>query len=108
MSRRRKRSPRAWFWILTALAAVAGLIALDRLAPAQNLPWKPFSLSRPLGWATHVQLARIGYDQAACERALAVGDVDFTPAAPRVDGECHVLNGVRLGEGLPPLKPPGP
>jgi hypothetical protein len=108
MSRRRKRPPRPWVWILMALAVVAGVIALDRLAPAQNLPWKPFSLSRPLGWATHVQLARIGYDQAACERALAAGNVDFTPAPPRVDGECHVLNGVRLGEGLPPLKPAGP
>ena len=109
MSRRRRRPARRWLWLAAALAViVSGLVALDRLAPAQDLPWKPFSLNRPLGWATHVQLARIGYDEPACERALAAGDVDFTLAPPRVEGECHVLNGVRLGEGLAPLKPAGP
>jgi hypothetical protein len=110
MSRRRKRPVRrkVWPWAVGVLAVVLGLVALDRLAPAQDVPWKPFSLDRPLGWATHVQLARIGYDQAACERALAAGDVDYTPVPPRTEGECHVLNGVRLGEGLAPLKPAGP
>jgi hypothetical protein len=87
---------------------IAAGFALDRLAPAQNLPWKPFSLNRPIGWATHVQLARIGYDHAACEAALAAGDVDFTPAPPRIEGDCHVLNGGRLGEGLAQLQPASP
>jgi hypothetical protein len=55
-----------------------------------------------------VQLARIGYDQAACTAALAAGDVDFTPVPDRFDGACHVLGGVRLGEGLAPLQPAAP
>ena len=95
---RRRRSASGWRWI-GALAALIGLgLALDRLAPAQDVPWKLFDLNRPLGWATHVQLARIGYDQAACTAALAAGDVDFTPVPDRFDGACHVLGGVRLGE----------
>lgn len=108
MTRRRKSRPRRWPWLLSAALLVGAGIALDRLAPAQDLPWKPFSLNRPIGWATHIQLARIGYDKARCEAALAAGDVDFTPDPPRAEGDCHVLNGVRLGEGVSPLKPSGP
>jgi hypothetical protein len=95
--------------VLAAVLAIGALALLaDRLAPAQDLPWKPFSLNRPLGWATHIQLARIGYDLEACEAAMVGGDVDITPVPPRSEGECHVLNGVRLGEGVTPLKPAGP
>jgi hypothetical protein len=108
MTRRRRRRLRPWP-LLAGLALAVGLgLLADRFAPAQDLPWKPFSLNRPIGWATHVQLARIGYDQAACEAALAAGHVDFTPAPPRAEGECHVLNGGRLGKGLTPLNPAAP
>lgn len=106
--RRRRRSPRPATLIGVALALVAVGFLLDRFAPAQDLPWKPFNLNRPLGWATHVQLAWIGYDQTRCEAALADGDVGFTPAPAQSEGACHVLNGGRLGEGLAPLKPSGP
>ncbi len=90
-----------------ALLVGAGM-ALDRWAPPQDLPWKPFSLDRPIGWATHVQLARIAYDPAACQAALAAGDVDFAAAPPLVEGDCHVLDGGRLGEGTALLKPAAP
>ncbi|MDR3512911.1 MAG: extensin family protein [Caulobacteraceae bacterium] len=110
MSRRRRRASGRGPWGLAVVLAalVAAGFAADRLAPAQDLPWKPFSLNRPIGAFTHFQLARIGYDEPACEAALAAGDVDFTPVAPRREGDCHVLNGVRLGEGLAPLKPAAP
>jgi hypothetical protein len=108
MTRRRRRAPRPWTLVATILALAAAGLLLDRYAPAQDLPWKPFSLSRPLGWATHVQLARIGYDRERCEAALAAGHVDFTPAPSQSEGECHVLHGVRLGEGLAQLTPASP
>ena len=108
VTRRRKPRARRWTWLVVVGLLLATGFALDRFAPAQDLPWKPFSLNRPIGWATHVQLARIGYDKARCEAALAAGDVDFTPEPPREDGDCHVRNGGRLGEGLSPLKPAGP
>lgn len=108
VTRRRKPRPRRWTWLAVLVLLVAVGFVLDRFAPAQDLPWKPFSLNRPIGWATHVQLARIGYDKTRCEAALAAGDVDFTPEPPREDGDCHVLNGGRLGEGLAPFKPASP
>jgi hypothetical protein len=110
VSRRRQRPPARGAWRAIGLIVVligAGVVA-DRLAPAQDLPWKPFSLNRPIGWATHVQLAAIGYDAPRCEAALAEGGVAFTPAEPQRAGDCHVLNGVRLGEGVVPLKPAAP
>lgn len=110
MSRRgRRRAIRGTAGWLAALALLAAAgAAADRLAPAQDLPWKPFSLERPIGWATHLQLARIGYDPEACRAALAAGGVGFTPVPPRREGDCHVLNGVRLGAAAIPLKPEGP
>jgi hypothetical protein len=121
MSRTRKAGPRRggkprsaparswpWGWLaVIAALAVAGVVA-DRLAPAQDLPWKPFSLERPIGWATHVQLAAIGYDLPRCEAALREGGVAFTPVEPRREGDCHVLNGVRITGGVAALQPASP
>lgn len=111
MSRRRRRSApprRARGWLALAAALILAGVAADRLAPAQDLPWKPFSLNRPIGWATHVQLAAIGYDQPRCEAALRAGGVAFTPVEPRREGDCHVLNGVRLEDGAVALQPAAP
>jgi hypothetical protein len=105
---RRRRRTHRWTVPLILAGIVAALIALDRLAPAQDLPWKPFSLARPIGWATHLQLARIGYDRRACEAALSAGGVAFAPVPPHVEGACHLLGGVRLGAGAIPLQPAGP
>jgi hypothetical protein len=108
MTRRRRRPPRR-LGLLAGLGLLVGAgVALDRWAPAQNLPWKPFSLARPIGWATHVQLARIAYDPRACRAALAAGDVEFAAAPPLAEGDCHVLDGGRLGEGMALLKPDAP
>lgn len=63
-----------WTLLLEAiLAAMLLLILIDRIAPPQDLPWKPFSLNQPIGLATAGKLSRIASDPAACRAALREG-----------------------------------
>ncbi len=89
-----------------ALAAVLLFMVVDRTAPPQDLPWKPFSLNQPLGLATSGKLARIAADPARCKAALKAGGVDFTDIPARQDGFCSRLDAGRVGGGG--LSPAGP
>lgn len=93
---------------VTALSLAIGAWALDRWAPPQDLPWKPFDLDQPIGIATHFKLARIAADDRACRAALQAGGVGFESLPPRREGECSVLDGVKLDEGPAPLSPSRP
>ena len=66
-----------------ALATVLLFMIVDRTAPPQDLPWKPFSLNQPIGLATSGKLAAIAADPARCKAALAAGEVAFTPTPAR-------------------------
>ncbi len=89
-----------------ALAAVLLFMVVDRTAPPQDLPWKPFSLNQPLGLATSGKLARIAADPARCKAALAAGEVAFTPTPAKRDGFCSTLDAGRVeGGGLSPAGP---
>jgi hypothetical protein len=70
----------AGFLLDLLLAGLLVFALVDRLAPPQDLPWKPFSLNQPIGLATAGKLARIGADPAACRAALREGGVRFTKA----------------------------
>lgn len=99
----------AGFGSLLLDAALAGLLlfmVVDRTAPPQDLPWKPFSLNQPIGLATSGKLARIAADPARCKAALAAGKVAFTETPAKRDGFCSTLDSGRVGGGA--LSPAGP
>nr|WP_205691748.1 extensin family protein [Caulobacter sp. 602-2] len=89
-------------------AALAGLLLLalvDRIAPPQDLAWKPFSIDQPLGLATEGKLARISADPAACRAALRAGAVAFVDQPVREDGFCSTRDAVRAQSRLSPAAP---
>ncbi|HYE44374.1 MAG TPA: extensin family protein [Caulobacter sp.] len=89
-----------------SLAAILLAAFVDRAAPPQDLPWKPFSLDHPPGLATGAKLAMITTDPARCRAALLAEDVGFAVAPDRTQGFCSTVDSVRLGD--PALSPRGP
>lgn len=88
--------------------ALVGLLLvglIDRLAPPQDLPWKPFSLSQPLGLATAGKVSRIAADPVACRAALRAGGVSFTDQPVREDGFCSTRDTLRFPSRLSPAAP---
>jgi len=88
--------------------ALAGLLVfalVDRLAPPQDLPWKPFSLDQPIGLATAEKLSRISADPAACRVALREGGVRFVEGETRESGFCSTRNTLRPAGDLSPAAP---
>jgi hypothetical protein len=93
-------------WLLDlALAGMLLFALVDRLAPPQDLPWKPFSLNQPLGLATAGKLSRIAADPAACRAALAQGGVRFSDQPTREKGFCSTRDTVRAAGLLAPATP---
>lgn len=88
------------------LAALLALAWIDRTAPPQDLPWKPLSMSHPIGLATKGKLARIGADPARCRQALDEAGLTFTEAPDRTQGFCSTANSLRLDD--PALNPRAP
>ncbi len=87
---------------------LAGLLVfalVDRTAPPQDLPWKPFSLDQPIGLATPAKLARIGADPAACRAALRDGGVRFVEGRTRETGFCSTRDTLRAASDLSPAAP---
>jgi hypothetical protein len=93
-------------WLLDmALAGMLLLALVDRLAPPQDLPWKPFSLNQPLGLATAGKLSRIAADPKACRAALAEGGVRVVDQPTREQGFCSTRDTVRAAGRLSPAAP---
>ena len=88
-----------------ALAAMLTFMLVDRLAPPQDLPWKPFSLNQPIGLATAGKLARISADPAACRAALREGGIGFTDQPVRERGFCSTRDTLRAPGRLSPRAP---
>lgn len=95
----------AGFLLDLLLAGLLVFALVDRLAPPQDLPWKPFSLNQPIGLATAGKLARIGADPAACRAALREGGVRFTEGETREAGYCSTRDTVRAAGRLAPAAP---
>jgi hypothetical protein len=95
----------AGFLLDLLLAGLLVFALVDRLAPPQDLPWKPFSLDQPLGLATAGKLARIGADPAACRAVLREGGVRFVEGETRETGFCSTRNTVRAAGRLAPAAP---
>jgi hypothetical protein len=91
-----------------ALAGLVAIIAVDRWAPPQDLPWKPLRLADPIGWATTVKLDRAASDPALCRAILRDGGVSFVDVPETRDGRCAIRDGVRLSQGVVPLSPRRP
>jgi hypothetical protein len=95
----------AGFLLDLLLAGLLVFALVDRLAPPQDLPWKPFSLNQPIGLATASKLARIGADPAACRAALREGGVRFTQGETRETGYCSTRDTLRAASRLAPAAP---
>jgi hypothetical protein len=95
----------AGFLLDLLLAGLLVFALVDRLAPPQDLAWKPFSLNQPIGLATAGKLARIGADPAACRAALRDGGVRFAEGQTRETGYCSTRNTVRASGRLAPAAP---
>lgn len=95
----------AGFLLDLLLAGLLVFALVDRLAPPQDLPWKPFSLNQPIGLATAGKLSRIGADPAACRAALREGGVMFVDGETRETGFCSTRDTVRASSRLSPAAP---
>lgn len=95
----------AGFLLDLALAGLLVFALVDRIAPPQDLPWKPFSLDQPIGLATAGKLARIGADPAVCRAALREGGVRFVEGETRETGFCSTRNTLRAAGDLAPAAP---
>lgn len=98
----------AGLWTFLVEAALAGmllLILIDRIAPPQDLPWKPFSLDQPIGLATAGKLSRISADPAACRAALRAGGLSVVDQPERDEGFCSTRDTVRVSGKLSPAAP---
>ena len=95
----------AGFLLDLLLAALLVFALVDRMAPPQDLPWKPFSLNQPIGLATAGKLARIGADPAACRAVLREGGVRFVEGEVRETGYCSTRDTVRASGRLAPAAP---
>lgn len=95
----------AGFLLDLLLAGLLVFALVDRTAPPQDLPWKPFSLNQPIGLATAGKLARIGADPAACRAALREGGLRFTEGETRETGYCSTRDTVRAASRLAPAAP---
>lgn len=95
----------AGFLLDLLLAGLLVFALVDRLAPPQDLPWKPFSLDQPIGLATAGKLARIGADPVTCRAALREGGVRFAEGETRETGFCSTRNTVRSAGRLVPAAP---
>ncbi len=88
------------------LAALLLAVFVDRNAAPQDLPWKPFSMSQPVGLATKWKLNRISADPAFCREALDDAGLTFAEAPDREQGFCSTANSLRLAD--PILRPRAP
>lgn len=88
-----------------ALVCLLVFAMVDRIAPPQDLAWKPFSIDQPLGLATQAKLARIGADPAACRAALRDGGIKPVDQPVREDGFCSTRDTVRAQSRLSPAAP---
>lgn len=111
------------FWNLLwelALGVCAGFALLNAFVPAQDLPWKPLDLNRPIGQATGGQVAtfHIPFNAPpeevrgatdACIQALRDAGVEVSRAEDRNDGGfCQVQGAVTItGGAVTPLRPGG-
>ena len=93
------------FLLDLALAGLLVFALVDRLAPPQDLPWKPFSLDQPIGLATAGKLSRIGADPVACRATLREGGVRFVEGETRENGFCSTRNTLRPAGDLSPAAP---
>jgi hypothetical protein len=95
----------AGFLLDLLLAGLLVFALVDRLAPPQDLPWKPFSLDQPIGLATAGKLSRISADPTACRAALREGGVRFAEGEVRETGFCSTRDTVRAAGRLAPAAP---
>jgi hypothetical protein len=93
------------FLLDAALVCLLLLALVDRIAPPQDLPWKPFSIDQPLGLATEAKLARIGADPAACRAALNADGAAPIDQPLREEGFCSTRDTVRTQSRLSPVAP---
>ena len=98
------------FLLDLVLAGLLVFALVDRIAPPQDLPWKPFSLNQPIGLATAGKLSRISADPAACRAALHEGGVRFAPnqagdGATRESSFCSTRDTLRATGDLAPAAP---
>jgi hypothetical protein len=88
-----------------ALAGMLLFMLVNRIAPPQDLPWKPFSLDQPIGLATADKLERIARDPAACRAALREGGVSYVDQPVREEDFCSTRDTVRARSRLMPAAP---
>ena len=92
-----------------ALVALLGVAFVNAYAPRQDLPWKPLSISEPLGLATTAKLERTVAGPAQCLAFLRRESVAFLPAADADDGGfCVVRDAVLMGPQGARLSPAAP
>jgi hypothetical protein len=89
-----------------AVLAAAGWVVLKRLPP-EHLPYERLDLSRPIGLATGLQLARLRSDPSQCLGVIDMSALEVRPIASRRTGEfCGFLNAVEMQRSTVPYSGP--
>ena len=92
-----------------ALFALLGFAFVNAYAPRQDLPWKPLTVTEPLGLATTTKFERATAEAATCMAFLREQGVSVTPVADSTDGAfCTIQNAVLVGPQTAKLSPGGP
>jgi len=90
--------------LLVVLAAAAGLWAFHTFAPPQHNPWRPLSLSDPIGLATYDKLTGLKHKPSKCFAALDAAAVAHTQVENSVTGAgCGFENALLTRQVLTPL-----
>lgn len=96
--------PIALRWLRRTLLLVLGaatalvLFALFR-PPAEDLPWTPVRLDRPVGLFTGRKIVALGRDPAACRAVLREAGLRFAVIPARGPDQCRAPDSVRLAPG---------
>lgn len=92
-----------------ALFALLGFAFVNAYAPRQDLPWKPLTITEPMGLATTTKFERTIAEPSTCMAFLREQGVSVTPVVDSTDGGfCSIKDAVLVGPQTARLSPAGP
>ena len=90
----RRRGRSLLFWLLLL---AGGYLALKWMrAHPEDVPFAPFKLAHPVGYATRGKLVELGDDIGQCHAILAEGGIRYQALPPTGSGSCRANDRTRI------------